>query len=114
MNTLVDHSKVYENPDDFFQLGGHAIMKLTPQAAIEVCRLCTEKGIVVGRIEGGIWHHPGFEARLDSIWDGEDYTTDPDVIRENNLRAIENIEEEMQIHDAFIITIMKKPFSEID
>ena len=107
MNTLVDRSKLYENPEDFFSLGGHAIMKLAPKAAIEVCRLCTDKGLLVGRIEGGIWHNPGFEARLDSIWDGEDYTTNPEIIRKNNLKTIENIEEEMKIHDVFIITTMR-------
>lgn len=109
MNILVDRTRLYENAEDFFHLDGHAIMKLTPNAAKEVCRLCTEKGIVVGRVEGGIWHYPGFEARLDSIWDGENYTTDVDIIKKNNLLAIENIDEEMAVHDAFIITIMKQP-----
>lgn len=108
-NLQIDFSKRYDNAEDFFILHGHARMILMPETAKEVCRLCTEKGIVVGRVEGGIWHYPGFEARLDSIWDGENYTTDVDIIKKNNLLAIENIDEEMAVHDAFIITIMKQP-----
>ena len=106
MNEKIDFSKRYDNAKDFFTLHGNIRMFLMPEAAIEVCRLCIDKGLVVGRVEGGIWHHPGFEARLDSIWDGEYFTTDPEVIQKNNLRAIENIKEEMKLHDVFIITIM--------
>jgi hypothetical protein len=45
--------------------GGHRCL---PAAA--------QHGLVVVRIEEGIWHSPGFEARLDCIWDGADSAID--------------------------------------
>ncbi|MDF2077559.1 hypothetical protein P2Q70_23480 [Pseudomonas mendocina] len=47
-------------------------MRLSPEAAIGVCERAASEGVVVSRIEGGIWLNPGFESRLDCIWDGAD------------------------------------------
>ncbi len=68
----VDRSIRYEDADKFFELGGSSIMKLTVEGALEVCVAALEHGFAVVRIEGGIWHDPGFEARRDCIWDKGD------------------------------------------
>ncbi len=77
-------------------------MKLTPAAAKKVCRIATTRGLLIKRIEGGIWHNPGFEARLDCIWDAKDWLrNDPE---ENNSLAVQFIDDELRRHDVFIIT----------
>ncbi|MCC8456846.1 MULTISPECIES: hypothetical protein [Photorhabdus] len=112
MSISIDKLRVYTNPNEFFTLGGSVIMKLTPQAAIGVCEIATNKNLVISRIEGFIWHRNTgkFEARLDAIWDGlMNPESDLEKVKKNNKEAIENIrEDEKSGHDVFIITIAKK------
>lgn len=100
----VDRARLYDSSIDFFELNGSVVMKLTPNAAQEVCNKALEHGLVVVRIEGGIWHNPGFEARLDCIWDGVDPPVSETEAAINNARALEMIREEIEVHDVFIIT----------
>ncbi|MEK9497776.1 colicin immunity protein [Photorhabdus sp. P32] len=112
MSISIDQLRVYTNPDEFFALGGSVGMKLTPQAAIGVCEIATNKNLVISRIEGFIWHRNTgkFEARLDAIWDGlVNPGNDLEKVEKNNKEAIENIkEDEKNGHNVFIITIAKK------
>ncbi|MNQ92081.1 Colicin-E5 immunity protein [compost metagenome] len=103
-NMKVDRQQRYESSDEFFILDGSAVMKLSTDAAIEVCELATQRGLVVARIEGGIWHFPGFEARLDCIWDGGDPPVEFNVAERNNIMAANFIRSECAVHDVFIIT----------
>lgn len=103
-NTLVDRSKRYTDPEEFFALHGSVVMKLSPEAAIAVCEQAAHRGLLVARIEGGIWHNPKFEARIDCIWDGADPPLDAEAAHVNNLSAIEFIRSELPEHSAFIIT----------
>ncbi|MDR2220534.1 MAG: hypothetical protein LBE24_08160 [Methylobacillus sp.] len=100
----VDRGRRYESANDFFTLNGSITMRLSIDAAISVCEQAAKEGFVVARIEGGIWHFPGIEARLDCIWDGVDPPVDFETAEKNNLRAAEFIRSESQIHDVFIIT----------
>ncbi|TDY26119.1 colicin-E5 Imm protein [Paraburkholderia sp. BL6665CI2N2] len=79
-------------------------MRLSTDAAIAVCREAAKRGLAISRIEGGIWHHPGFEARVDCIWDSSTISTNMQAAHENNLAAIEFIISEQPEHDTFIIT----------
>ncbi len=99
-----ERGKLYESAEDFFELEGSVVMKLTPSAAISVCQQAAKRGLIVARIEGGIWHYPGFESRLDCIWDGADPPIDTTSAHENNLLAAEFIESEIEVHDVFILT----------
>lgn len=99
-----ERGKRYEDPVAFFELDGHAVMTLTRPAVVEVCRMAAGRGFLVVRWEGGIWHSPGFEARLDAIWDGLDPPVDLETAERNNARAAQMIEEEPSMHDTFIIT----------
>jgi hypothetical protein len=103
-NLSVDRSKRYTEREDFFQLHGSVVMKLAVDAAIAVCEVAARRGYVVARIEGGIWHNPGFEARVDCIWDGADPPIDEESAHANNLAAIEFIRSEVPDHDTFIVT----------
>jgi Colicin-E5 Imm protein len=103
-NTLVDRSRRYTDPEDFFLLHGSVVMKLTAEAAIAICEQAAGQRILVARIEGGIWHNPKFEARIDCIWDGADPPIDSRSAHENNLAAIEFIRSQLPLHTAFIIT----------
>jgi hypothetical protein len=94
----------YESANDFFDLRGNMLMRLTSKAAIEVCERSSKLGLIVSRIEGGIWHDPIFEARIDCIWDGIDYPEKMDAVEMNNKKAIEFIQEESEVHDVFILT----------
>lgn len=79
-------------------------MKLSADAAIAVCERATQWGLVITRIEGGIWHFPGFEARVDCIWDGIDPPVDVGAAEKNNQVAAEFIRSESDGHDVFVVT----------
>ena len=102
-------SILYDSADEFFKLEGNVNMRLTPEAAIEVCAMARKKGFYVGRLEGGVFHDPGFEARIDAIWDCKNYLQD-DRIYENNILAIEDLIEEIKLgkHNAFLVTLIPK------
>jgi Colicin-E5 Imm protein len=95
---------LYKNAADFFLAEGSVWMRLSPAAAIDVCMIAAANGIIVARIEGGIWHSPGFEMRLDCIWDGADPPISESDAHLNNLAAADFIREEMDFHTAFIFT----------
>ncbi|HDR9837044.1 TPA: colicin immunity protein [Burkholderia multivorans] len=99
-----DLQRRYESADDFFALEGSVVMKLSAGAAIEICERAAEQGMVVSRVEGGIWHFPGFEARLDCIWDGADPPVDSTAANQNNLAAADFIRAESNVHDVFVVT----------
>ncbi len=98
---------IYNKAGDFFALSGHAVMKLTRSAAIAVCEQAARYQLFVAGVEGGIWHNPGFEARLDSIWDykGDDGLND--FFARNNALAADFIKKEPALYDVFIITMGK-------
>lgn len=95
---------LFENAIDFFSRDGSVWMRLSPTAAVEVCMAAAAQGKVVARIEGGIWHAPGFEARHDCIWDGADPPISESDAHLNNLSAADFIREEMEFHTVFILT----------
>ncbi|WP_116135739.1 colicin immunity protein [Trinickia diaoshuihuensis] len=100
----IDLQRRYDSPSDFFALGGSVVMKLSTDAAIGVCEQAAQRGLVIARIEGGIWHFPGFEARLDCIWDGVEPPLEVSAAEQNNLAAVEFIRSESQVHDVFVVT----------
>lgn len=100
----VDRGRLYIEERDFYELEGSVVMKLSPRAAADVCRSAANHGLVVARIEGGIWHDPGFEARYDCIWDGANPPLSTEAARENNNAAADFVEREGKTHDAFILT----------
>ncbi|MDR3322640.1 MAG: hypothetical protein LBS89_00340 [Zoogloeaceae bacterium] len=100
----IDLQKRYDSSDDFFSLGGSVVMKVSADAAIAICKVAVKHGLVVARIEGGIWHTPGFEARLDCIWDGVDPPVDYETTKRNNQLAADFICSEQGEHDVFVIT----------
>lgn len=99
-----ERGKLYSTACEFYDLEGSVVMKLTPEAAIQVCLTAVDYQLVVARIEGGIWHHPGFEARLDCIWNGMDPPLSDSEAKGNNHRAAEYIEKQSNMHDVFILT----------
>jgi len=76
----IDRTKRYVDASDYFSHNGSIVMKLSTEAAIAVCAEASKRGFVVSHIEGGIWHNPGFEARIDCIWDGAEPPIDQEVI----------------------------------
>ncbi|PTN49271.1 colicin immunity protein [Achromobacter xylosoxidans] len=100
----IDLQRRYDSLDDFFSVGGSVVMKLSVDAAIAICERATQWGLVITRIEGGIWHFPGFEARVDCIWDGIDPPVDVGTAEKNNLAAAEFIRSESGVHDVFVVT----------
>jgi Colicin-E5 Imm protein len=101
---LVNRQKLYEKAEDFFQFDGDAVMKLDRDAAIEVCSVAAAQGLVVVKIEGGIWCSGNFEARLDAIWNGSHPPMNKSNAHVNNLFAINFINQRNDAYNAFIIT----------
>ena len=95
----------YESADDFFDMNGSVVMKMSANSATAVCNLAGARGLVITRVEGGIWHDPGFEARIDCIWDGVDPPINFEIVIENNFAAAEFIKKETPEHDVFILTV---------
>lgn len=100
----IDLQQRYDSSDDFFNLGGSVVMKVSADAAIAICEHAAEHGLVVARVEGGIWHAAGFEARLDCIWDGVDPPVDQRTVEQNNRAAADFIRTERAVHDVYVIT----------
>jgi Colicin-E5 Imm protein len=100
----IDLQQRYESSDDFFNLDGSVVMKVSADAAVAICEHAARHGLVVARIEGGIWHAPGFEARLDCIWDGVEPPVDQRTAEQNNRMAVEFIQAERMMHDVYVIT----------
>lgn len=111
---LFDKNKLYELPEDFFELHGNISMKLTAFAAIKVCQEASKRQLGIYRVEGGIWHNPGFEARIDCIWDsnlfliGNSRSVTLDELEGNNAKAEEFILDECIEHNVFIISLTTK------
>jgi len=101
---MIDRSRLYESPDDFFNLKGSVVMRLSPQAAIGVCERAAAFGLVVARVEGGIWLSPLFESRVDCIWDGADPPLEEAAAHANNTLAAKFIRDQADVHSAFILT----------
>lgn len=100
----IDLQQRYDSSDDFFSLGGSVVMKVSANAAVAICERAAQRGLVIARVEGGIWHAPGFEARLDCIWDGVDPPVDQRTAEQNNHAAAEFVRTEQAVHDVFVIT----------
>jgi Colicin-E5 Imm protein len=100
----VDRQKVYCNASDFFGSHGNAVMKLSRDAATDLCRYAADHGLVLAKVEGGIFQDGSFEARLDAIWDGADPPITRDDAHKNNLSAASFIQSSDKEYNAFIIT----------
>lgn len=108
--TKIDRNKLYIEAESFFSLSGSNVMKISSNAAAHVCEKAESEGVVITRIEGGIWHSPGFESRLDCIWD-----RNPSLCRTPSLtneKARNFIVEESDEHNVFILS--SKKIDEID
>ena len=99
-----DHGKLYLKSRYFYELEGSAAMMLSASAAVDVCRTAAGHKLVIARIEGGIWHNPGFEARYDCIWDGADPPLGIEEAKANNELAAAFIDRQSRTHGAFILT----------
>lgn len=102
----LDLQRRYGSADDFFDLGGSIVMKLSTAAAVAVCENAVGHGLAIARVEGGIWHEPGFEARIDCIWDGDEPPVAPNAAERNNRLAAEFVRSEGATHDVFVITAL--------
>ncbi|MEN5159257.1 colicin immunity protein [Achromobacter spanius] len=100
-----DRRGIYDSMEEFFNLDGSILMKLTPGAAISVCAAAETCGLFVLRIEGGMWRHPGFEARVDCIWDGVPNCMNTNQAKLNNQTAAAFIRSRSDVRDVFLITV---------
>lgn len=96
--------KLYTSAEDFFRLGGSSVMRLSRSAAIDVCLTAASRGLVVGIVEGGIFHDPGFEARLDSVWSGYPVPITAEEAPANNRAAAEAIESDQ--YETYIVQVL--------
>jgi hypothetical protein len=89
-----------------FAAGGNRTMYLTADAALRVCRTAAQRELLVYRVEGGIWHHPGFEARLDAIWDSQiGAPVSAESVQQSNERLAMLIEQDPAGCDAFVVSM---------
>lgn len=103
---MTDKSKLYTSIHDFFILGGDVNMRLSRETAIELCESAIDYDILIWKIEGGIFHNPKFEARLDAIWDGVDPPISKEEAIENNNFAVKFLINYMPVEcNACLLTI---------
>jgi hypothetical protein len=100
----IERGRRYENDNDFFDLDGSVVMRLTRVAAIQVCSNAASRNILVARIEGGNWKDPYYVSRLDCIWDGADPPISVEDAEVNNAAARQFLELVAEEFDVFIIT----------
>ena len=100
----VDRQKLYESSVEYFDLGGSVVMKLSRNAALEVCGAAAGHDLLIVMIEGGIKDQRGFEARLDAIWKGADPPANHDLAERNNAEAADFIRSQDALYNAFIVT----------
>ncbi len=100
----VDRQTLYHAAKDFFDHAGNAVMKLSRTAAIELCLDAANQGLLVVKLEGGIWSNGTFEARLDAIWDGADPPVKKQDAYENNCTAANFIRSRHPGYNAFVVT----------
>lgn len=100
----IDFKRRYTSSDEYFALHGSVAMKISAEAAIAVCVEAAKRGLVVARVEGGVWHNPGFEACIDCIWDGLEPPISLEVAHANNLAAADFVRAEDGRHDVFVLT----------
>ena len=62
-----DYTRVIQDADEFLRDRRIDVL-LSGPAAVNACLLAGLCDLYVGRIEGGIFHDPGFGSRMDSIW----------------------------------------------
>jgi hypothetical protein len=97
-------ARLYTVATKYFDLNGTAVMKLSRQAASDVCLDAADRGLLVVKIEGGILQGNRFEARLDAIWDGADPPTDYEAAQKNNACAADFVSSRNEAYNAFIVT----------
>jgi hypothetical protein len=102
----IQYDIVYSDINLFFELNGNNLMRLTPDAAIELCNALREKDVVVVCVEGGIWNDGKFQARLDTIWTGKKPPMNPVDLAINNEKAIASILEDREQCNAFIVSTL--------
>lgn len=93
----------FDDPEAFFREEGGGWMKLSKKAAMVVIDRILKSGGTIWGIEGGIWHNPGFEARIDAITKYNyklslEHEESDNILRDYFANCPEN-------YDTFIITI---------
>lgn len=96
-------SRRVSDPTLFFSKSGTGWMKLTIGAAQSVITKIHDQGLLISMIEAGIWHSPGFEARLDGI------LSEDTLLRDGvSIPDIEQYFHDLDpSYDTFIITMQK-------
>lgn len=94
------------DPNEFFLESGSAWMKLSADAARDVCGMATSRNHFVSRVEGGVRHNENYEMRLDCIWDSTLTLPASNVeALVNDMEAREFILTESISHDVFVLTV---------
>ena len=78
-------------------------MKLTKEAAQAVIERLQSEGTAISGIEAGIWHDPGFEARIDGIL-SESERSGQGIAKEEAHTFFNDIDSS---YDTFIVTVRR-------
>ena len=99
INRILEHNSAI-----FFTRDTGREFFLSTSAAIEVCKFAADEGLVIARIEGGVYNDGEFMPRVACIWDGVDPPVSILRARRNNQDAAKFVETESSEHNAFVIT----------
>ena len=103
---------IFEDHREFIHRNDRNSLILTSKAAEEACRQASIFGLSIAKVEGGLWHNPGFESRIDAIWETRNYPASLDEVRKLNALAADFIRDQSSISpdsdlppaDVFMIT----------
>ena len=93
----------FDDAGAYFVDSGSGWMKLTKEAAQAVVERLQSEGIAISGIEAGIWHDPGFEARIDGIL-SESERSGQGIKEEEAQRFFHDIDSS---YDTFIVTVRR-------
>jgi len=104
----IDRNKLYDDPEEFFAPAGNAVIKLTPSAAISICKEAGLRRLVVLGVEGGNLREGKFAPDGACLWDGSENASEIDTVARNNEEAALFVEENQKEHNAFILTVARR------
>jgi Colicin-E5 Imm protein len=106
MDKTMKHNEyfvLHDAASAFFEVADLTNRAFSLRAAAEICAEAAARDLLIARIEGGNWRHPGFQPSGLFVWDGLDPPATADAAKINNDHGRRFVLQSTDC-DAFILT----------